>query len=155
MKKLTFRSIGPDDAEFLYSVYASTREWEMDMTSFAEAEKEAFLRHQFDMQHTQWLATYQDASFQIILCDDAPVGRLYVDRKEEEIRIIDIALLTEARRKGIGSRIMADLIDEAAQKNMPLTLHVEMNNPALGLYERLGFEKICEVGAYYFMEKNP
>jgi ribosomal protein S18 acetylase RimI-like enzyme len=50
---------------------------------------------------------------------------------------------------------MDDLIAEADQKQVTLSLHVEHNNPAMGLYERLGFEKKDLVGIYYFMSRPP
>ena len=50
---------------------------------------------------------------------------------------------------------MNDLIAEADQKQVRLSLHVEQNNPAMGLYERLGFEKKDLAGIYYFMARPP
>jgi ribosomal protein S18 acetylase RimI-like enzyme len=153
--KITYHPITEDDLEFLYEVYASTREAELTAVDWSHQEKENFLRMQFDLQHKQWIQFYDQAAFEIILIDGNPAGRLYVDRREKEIRIIDIALLTEFRRQGIGSRIMKALIAEADQVNLPLSLHVEMYNPAMGLYQKLGFKKIQEVGVYFLMEKHP
>jgi ribosomal protein S18 acetylase RimI-like enzyme len=81
-----------------------------------------------------------------------PIGRLYVDRREDEIRIIDIALFPEHRGKGIGSRIMETLLDEGKDSGKPVTIHVEKNNPALRLYRRLGFTKVEDQGVYDLME---
>lgn len=152
---ITYRPITENDLEFLYQVYASTREEELSVVDWSEQELEDFLRMQFDLQHKQWMKNYDRAAFDIILFDGIPAGRLYVDRWKKEIRIIDIALLTEFRRKGIGSRIMSQLVEEADQANKILSLHVEMNNPAMGLYLNLGFKSIQDVGVYFLMEKLP
>ena len=90
--------------------------------------------------------------FQIILQKGEPVGRLYVDRRKDEIRLIDIALLPELHGQGIGSWLLQDLMDEAKKVGKPIRIHVERFNPALRLYERLGFTHIADQGVYYLME---
>ena len=91
----------------------------------------------------------------IILLDGEPIGRLYVDRRTDEIRIIDIALLAEHRKKGIGSELMGDILAEACNADLPVRIYVEQFNPALHLYERLGFSQANQVGMYYLMEWRP
>lgn len=152
---MSFQPIREQDVEFLYKVYASTRAEEMKLTGWEDRQKEEFLRMQFNLQHTQYLQNYREAFFNIILLNEVPAGRLYVDRRWNEIRIIDLALLPEFRGQGIGKTILNDLIDEADGKQVPLTLHVEHFNPVLNLYERLGFKKKSDTGVYYFMEKEP
>ena len=44
---------------------------------------------------------------------------------------------------------------EADTEKLPLSLHVEQNNPALGLYGNLGFIQKDLIGIYYFMERPP
>jgi ribosomal protein S18 acetylase RimI-like enzyme len=154
---ITFRPISESetDLEFLYSVYVSTREEEMTLTGWNEKQIEEFLRMQFNLQHRQYRQNYENAAFDIILYHNNPVGRLYVDRRRDDIRIVDIALLKKFRRKKIGSKIMRELIAEADEKDVNLSLHVEHNNPALGLYHRLGFEQKELKGIYYFMVRPP
>ena len=149
---ITFRPKTENDLEFLFQVYYSTREDELAITGWTQIEIEEFLRMQFRLQHTQYMENYKlNGSFDIILVDGIPAGRLYVNRGTQEIRIIDIALLKEFRKKGIGGHIMTDLIQEADHKNLSISLHVEVNNPALKLYERLGFEKKEIIGIYHYM----
>lgn len=152
---IELRPAAGKDEEFLYRVYADTRRDEMAGNGWSEEELEAFLRQQFDLQHRQYHEHYKGAHFDIILYNKTPAGRLYVYRGKKEIRIMDIALLREFRRQGIGSKLMNDLIAEADEKQMPLNLHVEHNNPAMGLYERLGFNKGELRSVYYFMERPP
>lgn len=89
----------------------------------------------------------------MIVVDGADVGRLYVDRREREIRIVDIALLPEARGQGIGTALLGALIDESQAAGKPLTIHVERQNPALRWYEGLGFRPAGEAGVYLRMER--
>jgi ribosomal protein S18 acetylase RimI-like enzyme len=84
-----------------------------------------------------------------------PVGRLYVDRRDDEIRILDIALIPEARGGGIGGLLLGDLIAEAGSARKPIRIHVERANRALSLYQRLGFSEIGQTDFYYLMEWNP
>ncbi len=153
--KITYRPVCEEDIEFLHKVYASTREAELALTDWSDQQKEDFTRMQFDLQHKQWMQNYGEASFDIVYFEETPVGRLYVNRRKNEIRIIDIALLTAFRRKGIGSKIMHTLIDEADQRGCPLSLHVEKNNPALNLYQKLGFQVVDDIGVYYLLERSP
>jgi ribosomal protein S18 acetylase RimI-like enzyme len=143
-----------DDQEFLYQVYASTRAEELSIVPWSDQEKEAFLRSQFHAQHTYYQQHYGDARFEIILCGARPAGRLYVQRREDEIRVVDISLLPEFRGQGIGATIMRNVIEEARKAGLVVRIHVEQNNPAMRLYERLGFEKKSEAGVYFLMEWN-
>ena len=77
------------------------------------------------------------------------------DQFRDEIRIIDIALLTLYRNAGIGSGLIEDLLAEAAATGRPVRLQVVRSNPALELYERMGFRVLrevdIEIGGGYFM----
>ena len=71
---------------------------------------------------------------------------------EDEIRLVDIALLAEARGRGIGAKLIANLLARATSEAKPVRLHVEKSNPALRLYQRQGFQIIEDTGAQFFME---
>ncbi len=92
----TLRPVTPDDHELLYRIYASTREDEMAQVDWTREQIEDFLRFQFEAQHKYYMEQFPDAAFDLILLDGEPVGRLYVDRRDDEIRLIDIALLLES-----------------------------------------------------------
>jgi ribosomal protein S18 acetylase RimI-like enzyme len=152
---ITFLPITDDDLDFLYRVYTSTREDELAVTDWNDAQKEEFLKMQFNAQHTYYQEHYPEAAFQIILLNNQPIGRLYLDRMDKEFRLIDIALLPEQRNKGIGTGLRKDVMEEAAKEKKPVRIHVEEFNPALRLYERLNFTKIEMRGVYWFMEWSP
>lgn len=119
---------------------------------WSEAEKTAFLRMQFNAQHTYYQTHYTDTDFLIILSDDQPIGRLYLSRWEDEFRLVDITLLPEVRNRGTGTKLIQDILDEARAQGKPVRGHVEPYNPALHLYQRLGFKVIEDKGAYLYIE---
>jgi ribosomal protein S18 acetylase RimI-like enzyme len=150
---ITLRPIGPDDEEFLYRVYASTRELELAPLDWSAEQKAAFLRMQFTAQHRYYQENYHSSRYDVVLVDGQPAGRLYVARWPEELRIIDVALLPEFRGRGVGSALIGELGREAAEKGLPLRIHVERANPALTLYQRLGFRQVEDRGVYLFLER--
>ena len=150
----TLRAATADDADFLRAVYASTRLAELTVTDWSDEQKALFCRQQSTAQETHYRANYPTANFAIVESAGTPVGRLYVDRWEKEIRIMDLALLPAHRGAGIGTALLRDLQEEARIAGKALTIHVEKFNPALRLYERLGFRVREDKGVYLLMEWN-
>ena len=151
----TLRPARPEDREFLLSVYASTRTEELTPVPWTDEQKAAFLRMQFDAQDAHYHAHYEDATYDVIEVDGVPAGRLSLHRRPKEIRLMDIAPLPHFRGTEIGTRRLAELIAESKERGVPLTIHVEMSNPARRLYERLGFVPVEEHGVYLLMERRP
>jgi GNAT superfamily N-acetyltransferase len=152
---LTLRPIRSDDHAFLLGLYATTRAQELAALPWDDEQKALFVRMQFEAQHAQYQEHYAGATFDLILIGDEPAGRLYVMRAGEEIRIVDIALLPEYCNRGIGTMLLERLQSEAAAAARPLRIHVERFNPAMRLYQRLGFVPIADRGVYLFMEWRP
>ncbi|RMH20876.1 MAG: N-acetyltransferase [Acidobacteria bacterium] len=152
---LTLRPIDDRDLPFLRRLYASTRQQELAPVPWSEEQKEAFLRFQFDAQHAYYQEQFPGAAFDLVLRGEEAIGRLYVDRREEEIRLIDVALLPEHRGRGIGGALMRRLLAEARGAGKKVRIHVEHNNPAQRLYRRLGFRRIEDQGVYHLMEWSP
>ena len=149
------RPAGAEDRDVLLRVYASTREEELRLVDWSDDQKAAFVRQQFEAQDTYYREHYDAATFDVIEVDAEPVGRLYVARWEDEIRIVDIALLPECRGRGLGTALLGALLDVAAEAGKRLSIHVEVNNPARRLYERLGFGAVEERGVHVLMEAAP
>lgn len=140
-----------DDADFLFGLYATSRAEELDRTGWDAATRTAFLRMQLTAQQTHYTACYPDAQFNIVEQDGCPVGRLYVDRSEQMIRVIDIALLPAFRGRGIGTTLLRNVLAEASTLGRVVTLHVECFNPARRWYEWLGFTEVASDGVYVLM----
>lgn len=149
---ISLRAITLEDEPFLFAVYSSTRADELALVDWSAEQKDAFLRMQFVAQSRHYTENYPDAEFQVIELDGQRIGRLYTQRRENEIRIMDIALLPEVRGRGIGTGLLNEILDEARAGNLPVTIHVERMNPALHLYERLGFYFLEQRGIYFLME---
>ena len=152
---ITLRPVGPSDRDFLLQVYASTREDELRLVDWSEDQKEAFVRMQFEAQDAYYREHYHPATFDVIEVDGEALGRLYVARWENEIRIVDITLLSEHRGRGIGTALLRELLEEAAGAGKRLSIHVEKHNPARRFYERLGFSEAADHGLYLLMEVRP
>jgi ribosomal protein S18 acetylase RimI-like enzyme len=152
---VTLRPITADDQEFLSGLYASTRQEEMALVDWPAEKKAEFLQMQFQAQHTFYMEQFKGAAFDLLVLNGQPIGRLYLDRRVDELRIIDIALLPEYRNQGLGSRLMQKILAEAEAAGLPVRIHVEHYNPARRLYQRLGFKEIETNGVYYLMEWTP
>jgi ribosomal protein S18 acetylase RimI-like enzyme len=140
------------DRDFLVGVYGSTRDEELSQVDWAPGQREAFVRMQFEAQDAEYRRRNPDATFDVIEVGGRPAGRLYVDRRPGDIRIVDISLLPEFRGDGIGGRLITRLMDEAAASSRILSIHVEIHNRAALLYARLGFVVVDEHGVYRRME---
>ncbi len=152
---LAFRPIADADLPFLYRVYASTRADELAPVPWSEEQRAAFLKMQFQAQHSDYQRNYSNAEWLVVMRAGEPVGRLYLDRSSHEHCVIDIAFLPEHRRHGLGAAVMRDLIDEAGAAGKPLSIYVEKFNPAMRLYRRLGFRTVEDTGVYELMRWTP
>jgi ribosomal protein S18 acetylase RimI-like enzyme len=152
----TLRPATPEDEPFLRALYLSTRSGELAaFWALGEAQRDALFRMQFTAQQRGYAAEYPGADHHLILRDGAPVGRLYVDRRAGEICLVDIALLPEHRGAGIGGALLRALLDEAAASGSAVCLHVLETNPALRLYERLGYTRTGGDGLRHAMAWRP
>jgi ribosomal protein S18 acetylase RimI-like enzyme len=144
------------DVPFLFQLFASTRWDEMaTLTEWSEAQKIAFLEHQFTAQRQHYLVHYANSAFDVLEERGTPVGRLYVDRQERTLLIVDIALLPAWRGRGIGTALIEALFAEARQVGKEVSISVEKYNPAQRLYRRLGFREYAEDDVYWFMYWSP
>lgn len=145
----------PEDRDFLFRLYASTREQELRPFGWPAAQQEAFLRMQFNAQQQWYAATYSTAENQIIEKEHQPIGRMIVQREHGTWRLLDISLLPEHRGQGIGGGLIRALISESRESGAVLQLQVLNTNPAQRLYTRLGFIKTGEDQIYTQMELRP
>ena len=150
---VSLRPVTDADQEFLVGVYASTRAAELSQVNWDESQKDAFVRWQFALQRQEYDRRYPDARYEVILVDDQPAGRIWIGTDDTQIRLLDIALLTEFQNRGVGAYLLRQLIEEAKRAQKPLRHMVFMlNDNAHRFYERLGFVTIEDVGGYKHME---
>ena len=151
---ITLRAISEENLPFLFQVYACTRTSELAQTGWPQEQQLVFLEMQFKAQHEHYQRHYPEASFDLILLDEEPIGRLYVSEWSTQMRIVDIALLSKYRGRGIGSSLLNKLFLRAREKNIDVSIHVEKNNPAMDWYQRLGFMCVEDKAVYSLMKKN-
>lgn len=151
--RMSLRAVTPDDDPFLLSVYASTRADELAQVQWQEGQQEAFLKWQFDLQRREYDARFPDAEYSVIEIDGQPAGRIWIGRSDDEIRLLDIALLPQFQNRGAGTLLVRSLTQEATANGQRLRHMVfVLNNDADRFYVRLGFVVIEEFGAYKHME---
>ena len=147
--RIDLRTVVGGDTDFLFSVYASTRAEEMELVDWSDEQKDAFLHMQFDAQTKHYLAHYPNAEYKIIERAGVPIGRLIVENRGDHFLIMDIALLPDYRRSGIGTFLIQALKEQTVRLKLPLVLRVEYFNPAVHQYARLGFVKTRDVNTVY------
>lgn len=141
---------------FLRELYISTRSEEVDLiASWSDEQKLQFLTQQFEAQYRFYHDQFPNATYEVILYAESLAGRLYHEERDDEIRIIDIALLPKFRNRQIGLLLMNEVMESASEKGKVVRIHVEKNNPALSFYLRLDFKPIADKGVYYLMQWKP
>ncbi|WP_323764548.1 GNAT family N-acetyltransferase [Marinovum sp.] len=153
--KVAFRIIHDADRPFLEYLYATTRAWEFELTVWAEEEKTRFLKQQFEAQDLSYQRAYPKANRHIITLDGVDIGRLYLDRQNEVLYIIELSLLPQHRGRGIGTDILRSLLNEAHGGKVPVRLKVERLNPAQRLYLRHDFVQTGVTGHHLELEWRP
>lgn len=153
--RLIFRPIEEKDIPFLAALYASTRQAEMAQSGWSQAEIDAFLLSQFQLQHQYYQQHYKTADFHIVQYDNLDIGRLYTQWEKDKLRLIDIALLPAFQKQGFGRQMLGELLTRAQEKQLEIRLFVESTNPAYHWYSRLGFTPIGENGVYQQMCWSP
>jgi len=152
---ITLRPATQADYFFMRRLYGATREEEMKQFPFDEFQKQQFLDQQFGAQYQHYQLHNPTCERNIIEKDGQAIGRLWVDEWRDQIRLVDVALMPELRGSGIGTMLIREVLDRGARAGKPVTIHVEGFNPALRLYQRLGFQHVDTNGVYYLMKWDP
>ena len=147
---VSLRPVLPDDDGFLYELFCLTVGDELNKLD--SAQREMVLRMQFNAQLHGYTAEFPKADHQIIMLEDQVIGRVLVERTDTEHRGVDIALLPQYRSGGIGTMLIQGLLDEAREAGKPFRISVVRTNPALHLYERLGFKTTGESLTHLMLE---
>jgi ribosomal protein S18 acetylase RimI-like enzyme len=154
-ENISLRPEQPGDEGFLFDVYASTRQEELDLTGWAASARTAFLEMQFKAMRHGYRAMFPAAEFSIILHGTEQIGRMVIHRTDREIRVVDLSLLPEFRNRKTGTLLVQRVCAEAARSKKTATLSVLKNSRPIHWYQRLGFSIIGEAGFYEEMEWRP
>jgi len=147
------RSAVEADEPFLRDLYASTRP---EVADWPDEAREAFLGHQFEAQRTGWGRTFPGSDHEVIVLGDRLVGRVWVHWSSVECLIVDLALLPEYRRQGIGTQVVEELLANADRAGVPARAHVERTNaPSLAFWTHLGFREIGGDAVFIEIARQP
>jgi ribosomal protein S18 acetylase RimI-like enzyme len=91
----------------------------------------------------------------IVLMEGEVIGWLQTAATDDALFLAQLFVDTRFQRRGIGSRLMRILIEEAARENRAVTLGVVKTNPVRRLYERLGFRVTHEDQYKFYMRRQP
>lgn len=148
--KIFLRQFQPADETFLFELYCSLHP-EFLQLGLSHAQLQSLLKLQYDARESAYRLRCRAEEHQIIVYNEKRAGRIMVSRRAEVFHLVDIALLPEFRNLGIGESLLRQFIEEAEREKASASLNVETQNPALLLYQRLGFEIVNEQNGYYLM----
>jgi ribosomal protein S18 acetylase RimI-like enzyme len=144
---ITLRSAIPADEDFLFNLFLSSRE--KDLLMIPEPQRTALMRMQYGGQKMTYTQQYPASENSIITVDGQDAGRIWIDRSDQAISVLDIAILPGYRNAGIGGSVYSGLIEESAASSKPLHAAVSTANPdSLRFHERQGFKRIENNGLH-------
>lgn len=144
------------DAAFLADLFRTTAGRDLSLMPVNEATKEALLRMQFASQTATYRAQFPAARFDIVEQGDEPIGRIVLDPGTEAGRIVDIALVPDRRARGLGTAILAAVLERFARRGQPVQCQVLAGNePSLRMFQRVGFRQVDHVPPFLHLEWRP
>ncbi len=152
---LVIRPAGDHDRIFLEKLHASTRD---DLTLIDEHPDfiEGLIQQQYRAQTEGYGNQFPNAMYFIVEKHQQAIGKVTVDFGHNEVRVIEIAFIREARGKGLGEEIIRCLQNAATQVATPLTLSVFSGNwQAKNFYLAMGFVVEDVQPPYEFMVWYP
>ncbi|MCW2271855.1 Acetyltransferase (GNAT) family protein [compost metagenome] len=90
----------------------------------------------------------------LVVEHDRVVGFCSLSQDRQALYIRELHLIESARRQGLGTQVLAQLVDWARERRLPLVrLTVFKSNPAQGLYRRAGFVAMGEDECFVRMQR--
>lgn len=132
---LTLRPCTEHDEDFIHQLFAC---------SAGAGLPAELIPWQSRLQRLQYQQLFPNTCFNLILLAGNPIGRLYTAHASDALILVEITILPQYRRQGIGSSLICNLLDDAARLRIPVQLKVRKDSPAHTLYRRLGFKETSE-----------
>ena len=143
--KISLRPATESDREYLWWLHGATmRTYVEAIWGWDEAVQRQYFAERFDPARIELIESAGEA-----------IGYISVERQREFIFLSAITMAPQAQSRGIGTRLIRDLQDEAERQCVPLRLRVLQGNPARRLYERLGFAATGETETHITMSWLP
>ncbi len=140
--RISFRPARPQDFDYCANLYfagmeRSIRELNLDMAA----------------QTANFRQRWEVTQVRIITLDGADIGWLQSTTQGDALFLAQLFVDAPFRRQGTGTEVMNRIMDEAACAGQAVTLGVVKTNPALRLYERLGFQITHEDDRKFYMRR--
>lgn len=137
---LTLRGVEAGDQPFLDALYHSTRA-DLQQASADPVLVSTLIKMQQQLHEHGQRSAFPRARQALIEQAGQALGRVVIDTDPQRgMRVIDIALLPQARNRGHGGALLRALQRQAAALELPLRLCVARDNAgARRLYHALGF----------------
>jgi ribosomal protein S18 acetylase RimI-like enzyme len=91
----------------------------------------------------------------VVLLNDEPVGMIQVLERPGSLEVGEIQILPAHQNRGLGSRLVEGVIEEAIAKGLDVTLSTGLENDgAFRLYLRLGFEETGRSDTHVLMVRR-
>lgn len=149
------RPVGADDATFLRGLFVSTRP-DLDALPLPPPQAEALVDLQQRAQQREYEQRCPAAEHSVLVHDGQDVGRVWVDRDDERIQLLDLTIDPGWQGRGLGRSVLEELQREATRLLVSLRLSVRRDNPrAHRLYVRLGFVEVGGDDVLVAMEWRP
>lgn len=137
--RLRFRLADAADQPFVLALYRTTRSDLLGMLADPRY-IDALVAMQQRQQMDGFLSLYPDAAYQVLELDGTPVGRLVTAVAGNALRVVDIAVVPQARGQGVGGEALRRVQQQAMREGRDVTLAVRRDNAgARRLYASLGF----------------
>lgn len=152
---IRLRPAKASDEAFLKSVHDAGRAWEFEALKAQGLDDlhATIMAQQYSAQHDAYFNAFTLAKYAVIEWCGQPVGRIYVDFRDAELRILDFNILPAWRGKRIGEIVVRAICGRAASERKTVTLSVHPLNRTRGFYHRLGFRPPgVQTGAFIELE---
>lgn len=143
------------DSDFLYEVFCTT--WQDEVAALPN---QRLARHVLWIQHAaqerRFDTRYPGHRRFVVSHDGEPVGRFYLFASGSTLHIVDLTLLPQFRHRGIGTRLVRDLMCEASSDGHRVSMRVGRgNDTSLDRYASLGFELVSSDDLDHYVEWTP
>ena len=127
-----------------------TRKTTKEDTDFARETHHSAYRDVVIRQFGTWNENDQDHFFQeswnseasqVITCDGTPCGYVYTETQPDRLVLHELVIRPEFQGRGIGSKILDNIVRKSQEKCIPIYLQVLHQNQAIELYKKFGFKK--------------
>ncbi len=147
--EITLRPLREDETEFWREIFYDSVRSHFLSLNLPESETDNLIEFQYQAQSLDYEKNYPLVSNNIVLFNAERVGRLIYSTEHGDLHIIEMAILTEFRGRGIGTKLFRWFFDESRRSGLPIRFYVEKGNPAFRLYRRLGFEVVADVNTHF------